>query len=421
MKAQTQLVPSRLAQLSKGQGGLRGARRPGAGGLLLASLLSVVGCGSPEPEVEPGSPLALAVYPSHPRVPQDTEEQLRIVGTFADGTTRDLSKQARWSAQAVGGGAVAMLAPGLLPASQPGQLQVTVQYGDTQLQVPVEVSAVTFKSLAVSPSGPVFAKGTTQQLAATGTYSDGSTKDLTTQVSWSVMDVTGSGVVSVDGKGLLLGKSVGKAEVSARYRTKTATTTAEVTAAALTGLAVSPSSPSIAKGTSQAFKAMGTFTDGSTQEIPSGVTWSIADLIGSGSSAAEVVAACLKAGTLTSASADIIISQAGKGQKAEIVTVYSADSEERALAWTFQPMADGGTVVLVEDITARRNAEARIGHMARFDELTGLPNRVHFRDEIEEMLSSKDANEWMQAHAARLESEFFSLTTTLLRQLPVRL
>jgi hypothetical protein len=29
------------------------------------------------------------------------------------------------------------------------------------------------------------------------------------------------------------------------------------------------------------------------------------------------------------------------------------------------------------------------------------------------MLSSKEANEWMQAHAARLESEFFSLTTTL--------
>ncbi|MPN29412.1 hypothetical protein SDC9_176865 [bioreactor metagenome] len=42
-------------------------------------------------------------------------------------------------------------------------------------------------------------------------------------------------------------------------------------------------------------------------------------------------------------------------------------------------------------------------------------------DEIEEMLSSKEANEWMQAHAARLESGFYSLTTTLLRQLPVQL
>ena len=48
----------------------------------------------------------------------------------------------------------------------------------------------------------------------------------------------------------------------------------------------------------------------------------------------------------------------------------------RALSWTFQPMAGGGTVVLVEDITERRNAEARITHLARFDELTALPNRV---------------------------------------------
>ncbi len=115
------------------------------------------------------------------------------------------------------------------------------------------------------------------------------------------------------------------------------------------------------------------------------------DLIGSGASAAEVVAACLKAGTLTGANADTIIAQTARQQQAEIVTLYSTGTEERALAWTFEPMADGGTVVLVEDITARRNAEAKIGHMARFDELTGLPNRVHFRDEIGQMLNSSSA------------------------------
>lgn len=40
-------------------------------------------------------------------------------------------------------------------------------------------------------------------------------------------------------------------------------------------------------------------------------------------------------------------------------------------------------------------------------------------DEIEALLCSTDANTWMKDHAARLESGFFSLTTTLLRQLPV--
>jgi diguanylate cyclase (GGDEF)-like protein len=50
-------------------------------------------------------------------------------------------------------------------------------------------------------------------------------------------------------------------------------------------------------------------------------------------------------------------------------------------------MAVGGAVVLVEDITERRKAEARINHLARFDPLTELPNRLSFRDEIERLLA----------------------------------
>jgi GGDEF domain-containing protein len=49
-------------------------------------------------------------------------------------------------------------------------------------------------------------------------------------------------------------------------------------------------------------------------------------------------------------------------------------------------MAGGGTVVLVEDITEWRKAEARINHLARYDKLTALPNRLTFRDEIERLL-----------------------------------
>ena len=45
-------------------------------------------------------------------------------------------------------------------------------------------------------------------------------------------------------------------------------------------------------------------------------------------------------------------------------------------------MHGGGIVMLVEDVTERRNAQARINRMARYDELTGLPNRQSFRDEI---------------------------------------
>src|SRR6202012_4263364 len=41
----------------------------------------------------------------------------------------------------------------------------------------------------------------------------------------------------------------------------------------------------------------------------------------------------------------------------------------------------------LEDITERRSAEARISHLARYDALTALPNRLNFRDEIGRLLA----------------------------------
>ena len=46
-------------------------------------------------------------------------------------------------------------------------------------------------------------------------------------------------------------------------------------------------------------------------------------------------------------------------------------------------MENGGTVVIVEDITERKTAEAKINHMARFDAVTGLPNRSFFHDQLD--------------------------------------
>jgi diguanylate cyclase (GGDEF)-like protein len=48
------------------------------------------------------------------------------------------------------------------------------------------------------------------------------------------------------------------------------------------------------------------------------------------------------------------------------------------------PLPGGGLVRTYTDITARKSSEARVAHMARHDELTGLANRVLFRERIEE-------------------------------------
>ncbi|ONH84269.1 hypothetical protein APZ41_005510 [Roseomonas mucosa] len=54
----------------------------------------------------------------------------------------------------------------------------------------------------------------------------------------------------------------------------------------------------------------------------------------------------------------------------------------RFLSVNLRQMPDGGWIATLEDVTARRSAEARIAHMARHDALTDLPNRSLFGERL---------------------------------------
>ena len=58
----------------------------------------------------------------------------------------------------------------------------------------------------------------------------------------------------------------------------------------------------------------------------------------------------------------------------------------RIISVSRQPLRGGGWVALHEDITERRRQEAAITHLARHDALTGLANRVLFREQLEQSL-----------------------------------
>ena len=62
----------------------------------------------------------------------------------------------------------------------------------------------------------------------------------------------------------------------------------------------------------------------------------------------------------------------------------------RTISVLHQPLAGGGSLSTHEDITARRKAEAQIAHMAHYDALTDLPNRVLFREHLVKALESVD-------------------------------
>jgi diguanylate cyclase (GGDEF)-like protein len=124
------------------------------------------------------------------------------------------------------------------------------------------------------------------------------------------------------------------------------------------------------------------------------------DLVQRGASAADIISACISSGSISDASGKMILSEIENTQAKDIITADPDVARGRSWSWTFQPMAGGGAVVLLEDITERRNAEARISHLARYDELTALPNRLNFRDEIERLLV-------IPRHAAQMSALLF--------------
>jgi diguanylate cyclase (GGDEF)-like protein len=82
---------------------------------------------------------------------------------------------------------------------------------------------------------------------------------------------------------------------------------------------------------------------------------------------------------------------------AELRAQISSDAPEaillpikggRILMITSRRMLDGSSVILVEDVTVQKAAEARISRLAHYDSLTDLPNRVSFRDEVTRLLAN---------------------------------
>src|SRR5439155_1039235 len=108
---------------------------------------------------------------------------------------------------------------------------------------------------------------------ATGTFSDATTQNLTSQVTWASATPT---VATVNSAGLATGVNTGSSAISATLGSVTGSTVLTVSAAVLQSIAVTPANPSIAKGATQHYTATGTFSDATTQNLTSQVTWASA-------------------------------------------------------------------------------------------------------------------------------------------------
>jgi diguanylate cyclase (GGDEF)-like protein len=127
----------------------------------------------------------------------------------------------------------------------------------------------------------------------------------------------------------------------------------------------------------------------------------------------DLVTNVVKAGQLDEAKAEGLTERLSARLSGSEDAAFAVDMlNSRTIEFTVQPMENGGMVVLAEDITERMIAEARINHLARFDALTGLPNRTVLRDRMEHALQVWRPDKMCAIHFIDLD-QFKQINDTL--------
>jgi len=196
--------------------------------------------------------------------------QLNATGTYSDGTTQNLTSLVHWGCS--NSSIVTISAGGLVLAVGTGSVNVTATLGSVTQNSSITVGSAVLQTIAVNAAQTSFALGFTLQLKATGSYSDGSTQDLTAAASWTSDNPA---IALVSSAGLVSGLTVGGVRATATLQGVSGSLSVTVNAATLVSISLTPSSVSLLQILlTQQFTVTGHFSDGSTQTLTSGLHWS---------------------------------------------------------------------------------------------------------------------------------------------------
>jgi uncharacterized protein YjdB len=243
---------------------------------------------------------SLAVGPSNSTIATGTAQNLIAVGTFSDSSgtfQQDISSASAWSSDNTGVATVAYakglqeLATGLAT----GTANISASFSDAHgnlatASAPLNVSNAQLSGISIAPGSASITPGGGRQYIATSTFTDGTQQDVTMLADWSA---TNGAVATVSSFGYAAAAGPGQTSVSATLNSQTGSSSLVVNPGALTRIdicAATVSNPlsncppldpitpppllSFSRQVPYALIAIGTFADGSRQDLTSSVQWS---------------------------------------------------------------------------------------------------------------------------------------------------
>jgi hypothetical protein len=235
--------------------------------------------------------VSIAVTPGMATIALGTQQAFTATGTFTDGTTQDLTSTATWSSDTTS--AATINSTGLASSAGLGTANITATLSGISGSAPLTVTAAALVSIAINPPVVTTPMGTTQAFTALGTYTDGTTQDVTQAGHWSSSNAGAATISNTPGsQGLASTLGTGVTAIAIAVGGVSGTAALTVSPAALISITLSPQTPNVPLGTAQQFTATGTYTDGGNQDVSGTVQWT---------SSSATVAIVSTAGLATSA------------------------------------------------------------------------------------------------------------------------
>ena len=241
------------------------ATATGTGGATVSAVSTVTIGAAPPPAPAP----TVSIVASPSSIPAGGSAVLSITAANAMQVAVTGTDGSSYIVQAAGG------VQTVNPAATTTYTAVATGAGGAKVSATATVTVAVSKtvaSIAVAPLNGSISVGATQPFTATATYSDGTTANITSTVSWRTANAA---VATVNAAGLATGDGAGSTSVTASTGSVTGMATLAVTASAktVTSIAVSPLNASVAVGAAQQLVATATYSDGTTAIVTSTVSW----------------------------------------------------------------------------------------------------------------------------------------------------
>lgn len=290
--------------------------------------------------VSPATVTSLTITPDNAALSKGTSRQFSVSGALSDGKNQDLTFDADWlsSAPAVATISTGPASKGLVQAVAEGTttLTATFAFNGVSSSTLLTVTAPALQAITISPANPTMLSLAKTRFTATGSYSDGSNADITSQAVWSS---TNTGIATVTTSGVAKTLTPGTVSISARLDGVSGTTSVKITGGILTGITISPLSLKLVRDTTSRISASGSFGNGSTRDITAAVDWAVTNAASATVTTPEGNLAWLKPVAVTSGTT--VTAKAGSKSAESSLTVIAPQLVSIAIAPTVMELTAG--------------------------------------------------------------------------------